>query len=145
MEDTIINNTAGNVTRNAPNPFMDMMKTAFEKVQNPAHPKEIDVLHLSEKIKAGNAKILDVRTPGEYAQGHLEDSVLLPLQELSYYGPAAETKIPFSKDDEIFIICRSGARSAAAANILSSLGYSNAVNVSGGIISWIQRGLQITN
>ncbi|MDH5655768.1 MAG: rhodanese-like domain-containing protein [Spirochaetia bacterium] len=144
MDNTMFGNTSTD-TRRTPS-FFDMMRAGFERAQAPVQQiQEMDVNELAEKVNQGNAKILDVRTHGEFAQGHLENSVHFSLQEISAFGPAAETRIPFAKDDEIHVICRSGNRSAAAVNILNSLGYTNAYNVRGGIIAWVQNGLQITN
>jgi rhodanese-related sulfurtransferase len=145
MEDTIFGNISDAQNKNGnSHTFMEKMKSAFEKTQAPAPIKEIDVIQLNEKITSGNSNILDVRTPGEFFQGHLENSTHLSLQDLSAFGQAAESKIPYGKEDEIFVICRSGVRSAAAVNILNSLGY-NALNVRGGILSWVQNGFNITN
>jgi len=146
MENTIFGNNSQTAdTRRTPS-FLDMMRSSFERAQAPVQQiQEIDVIQLSEKIKSNSGNILDVRTPGEFAQGHLDNSFHLSLQELSAFGQQAAEKMPFGKEDEIFIICRSGNRSAAAANILSSLGYTNVYNVRGGIMAWVQNGLQITN
>jgi rhodanese-related sulfurtransferase len=74
-----------------------------------------------EPIDMTNAFILDVRSPGEYASGHVAGSVNIPLQSLS--GQLA--KVP--KDKKIVTCCASGMRSASAASILRSAGY-DAVN-----------------
>lgn len=70
-----------------------------------------------ELVDSG-ALLLDVRTPGEYAGGHLPGAVNIPVQEL---GERAR-ELP-ATDRAIVIYCRSGARSAAAASALQSLGY----------------------
>lgn len=75
--------------------------------------------------------LLDVRTPEEYSDGHISGSRLIPLAELS---ARAEAELP-DKDSLILVHCRSGARSAQAAQILEDLGYNN-VKDFGGIIDW---------
>ena len=90
--------------------------------------------------KNPQVKVLDVRTPGEFAQGRVPGAKLLSLQELSSLGSAASEKIPFEKDDEIYVICRSGSRSRSAVQILNSLGYTNAINVGGGTMTWSHYG-----
>ncbi|MBQ9239173.1 MAG: rhodanese-like domain-containing protein [Treponema sp.] len=75
--------------------------------------------------------LLDVRTPQEYATGHIPTAILLPDYEVKENAPV---RIP-EKDTYIIVYCRSGARSAKAARILISLGYTN-VHDMGGIMHW---------
>ncbi len=75
--------------------------------------------------------ILDVRTEEEYAEGHIENAVLLPDYEI---GSKAES-ILTDKNQMILVYCRSGRRSADAAKELISLGYTNVLDF-GGIIDW---------
>ncbi|MDL2345374.1 rhodanese-like domain-containing protein, partial [Deinococcus sp. MIMF12] len=56
--------------------------------------------------------VLDVRTPAEYAQGHVPGAVLLPLQDLS----ARLNEVPQGR--KVYVICRSGSRSAQASRVL---------------------------
>lgn len=75
--------------------------------------------------------ILDVRTPEEYAQGHIPGAVLLPVTSI---GSDTAKLLP-DKDAEILIYCRSGNRSRQATNMLVDMGYT-AVYDFGGINSW---------
>lgn len=70
------------------------------------------------------AILLDVRTPEEYAAGHIPGSVNFPLERISTYDGS----------DPVFAYCRSGARSARACAQLMQMGYT-AVNL-GGIIDY---------
>jgi rhodanese-related sulfurtransferase len=92
---------------------------------------------VAKKIENGEDIILlDVRQPEEYEEIHLRDALLLPVEELS--GQTLE-KIGLgnaSKDKEIIIYCRSGARAQVAYNIMSSLGYTNIKSSAGGMIHW---------
>lgn len=74
--------------------------------------------------------VLDVRTPEEYASGHVPKALNIPVQELSQRH--AELG---AKDTPIVIYCRSGARSATAAGLLRKLGYSNLTDI-GGMSNW---------
>jgi len=80
--------------------------------------------------------LLDVRTPEEYEEVHLENALLLPVQELSAQSLANIGLGEDAKDKEIIIYCRSGARSKTAYDIMRSLGYTNIKSVSGGMIHW---------
>jgi len=94
-----------------------------------------EVKHAYQHWNQGEASsvpfvFIDVRTPQEYAEGHLKDAVLIPLQELE----ARMAEVP--KDKQVYLYCRSGRRSAEAAGILAKAGYTNIENVLGGIQAW---------
>lgn len=72
------------------------------------------------------ALLLDVRTPEEYAAGHLPGSRNLPLQQLGDAG----SRLP-SHDTPIFVYCRSGARSHQAALMLQQMGFARVENIGG--------------
>lgn len=92
---------------------------------------------VADKIAAGEDIILlDVRTPAEYEEIHLKNSLLLPVQELSQQSLNAIGLGEDAKDKEIILYCRSGARSKTAHDIMSSLGYTNIKSVGGGMIHW---------
>ena len=75
--------------------------------------------------------ILDVRTPEEFAAGHIAGAILIPDHEI---GEKAES-ILIDKDQLILVYCRSGRRSKNAANELAALGYTN-IKEFGGINDW---------
>ena len=78
--------------------------------------------------------VLDVRMQQEYNAGHITNAVLLPLP-LIEAGDAAVAKALPDKDAEILVYCRSGRRSAIAANALINMGYTNVLDF-GGINDW---------
>jgi rhodanese-related sulfurtransferase len=73
--------------------------------------------------------LLDVREDDEWAAGHAPDARHIPLGELG----ARAAEVP--QDELIYVICRSGARSARAADALAGAGW-RAVNVAGGMQQW---------
>lgn len=75
------------------------------------------------------AYLLDVREPGEWAAGHAPEAVHIPMNELT--DRAAE--IP--REREVYVICRSGGRSAQVTIALNNAGW-QALNVAGGMQSW---------
>jgi len=92
---------------------------------------------VAEKIRGSEDIILlDVRTLEEYEEVHLENALLLPVQELSVKSLADIGLGESAKDKEIIIYCRSGARSKTAYDIMKSLGYTNIKSVAGGMIHW---------
>jgi rhodanese-related sulfurtransferase len=80
------------------------------------------------------ATLLDVRHQEEWDAGHAPDAVFLPLDQLG----DRYTELP--TDQPIVVICRSGARSAKAAEALVGAGY-QAVNLAGGMKAWVAEDL----
>lgn len=80
----------------------------------------------------GGVHLLDVRTPQEFAAGHIQNAVNIDVQD-----PDFEQKVLASmkRDKPVYVYCRSGKRSMAAANILAKEGY-KVVNLDGGILGW---------
>jgi len=81
--------------------------------------------------------MLDVRTPEEYAQGHIAGATLIPVQELEQ----RLAEVP--KDRQVYVYCRSGVRSARASAMLFKAGYTNIENVTGGIRAWQAAGYPV--
>jgi len=75
--------------------------------------------------------IIDARTQEEFAEGHIENAILIPEYEIAN---RAEKELP-DKDALILVYCRSGRRSKIASEELVKLGYTN-VKEFGGIIDW---------
>ena len=79
------------------------------------------------KMKDPQVIILDVRTPQEFAEGHLEGAIPLPLDDLEKDAAAL---LP-DKTAEILVVCRSGVRSRIAAGMLAEMGYVNVFDAGG--------------
>ena len=75
--------------------------------------------------------IIDARTEEEFAEGHIENAILIPEYEIAN---RAEKELP-DKEQLILVYCRSGRRSKIASEELVKLGYTN-VKEFGGIIDW---------
>ncbi len=83
-------------------------------------------------IQAFSPLILDVRTPKEYAGGHLAGAVLIPVQELQN----RLSELSSRKDDPILIYCATGNRSTVASKILIDRGFTRIFNLRYGIADW---------
>lgn len=97
--------------------------------------EEIEADDAAERAEAG-ALLLDVREDDEWAAGHVVDSVHIPMGELG--GRLDELPV----DRLIVAVCRSGARSGAITEALSSRGY-DIVNLAGGLQAWAAEGLPL--
>ena len=92
---------------------------------------------LPEALKArldANERIvlLDGRQPEEHAEENIPNSILIPLGEL----PARIAELEPHRNDEIIVYCRSGNRSGQACMLLQMLGFTNPVNLHGGMLAW---------
>ena len=102
---------------------------------------ENNITSTYEQIAAEQAKtimdtekdyvIIDARTEEEFAEGHIENAILIPEYEIAN---RAEKELP-DKEQLILVYCRSGRRSKIASEELVKLGYTN-VKEFGGIIDW---------
>ena len=83
--------------------------------------------------------VLDVREPEEYAAGHVDGALLMPLARTVEMALAAG----LPKDEPVYVFCRSGNRSLQAAQALVAAGYEDVRNVDGGILAWTAAGLPV--
>lgn len=97
--------------------------------------KEVSV----DKVPAG-AQLIDVREPDEYAAVRAEGAVNIPLSEF-----VARTD-EIDPERDIYLICKSGGRSAQAGEYLEQArGWDNVINVAGGTTAWVKQGLPHQN
>ena len=84
--------------------------------------------------------IIDVRTPEEFAEGHIEDAI-----NLDYYSETFRDELnTLDKNKTYLIYCRSGKRSGDALDIITELNFGEVYNMSGGIIQWKAEGFPTT-
>lgn len=81
----------------------------------------------SAEPPAADAVVIDVRTPAEFAEGHLEGAVNIDLQSGSFEQQIAELPL----DGDYVVYCRSGNRSAQAVEIMTKLGFENLSDAGG--------------
>ena len=74
--------------------------------------------------------LVDVRRPEEFAAGHIDGAILMPLETIE----AAYRNLP--KDTRLVVYCHTGQRSARAVAFLLAHGYGNAVSLDGGFVAW---------
>lgn len=98
----------------------------------------IDVNSFSKKIsETPQAQIIDVRTPEEYATGHIENS-----DNVNWLGDSFVARSDkYDKTKPVFVYCKSGGRSQKAADKLHELGFTTIYNLDGGMLKWEAAGL----
>ena len=95
--------------------------------------KTIPAAEFMQKLAATrNEYLLDVRTPGEYNEEHLNNAV-----NIDYNGSDFEAQIKkLEKSRPVFLYCLSGGRSGSAMSVLSAAGFKEIYNMQGGIMQW---------
>ena len=100
----------------------------------------VTALEFKQEIRSDSVQLLDVRTPQEYAEGHIGGAININVQSDDFQALAIKE---LSKDSAILVYCRSGRRSMDVAELLTNLGY-KVVNLKGGIIGWRDEGMPVT-
>lgn len=125
-----------------------VVRTVTVESNDPASPRLMLVISVtnSGESEAGAPRIsardfqkrffvlVDVRTPQEFASGHLLGAVNIPLSELRDNLAAWVPRLP--KDVPLILQCKSGVRSAEAARLLLEAGFKNVLDLDGGITGW---------
>lgn len=97
----------------------------------PATPVRSDIGNAELRdLQAKGARIVDVRSPGEYAMGHIQGAENVPVESITQ-GAAA-----WDKTKPIVVYCASGARSMNAAQWLAANGFLKVYNLKAGIAAW---------
>jgi phage shock protein E len=103
-------------------------------------PATIDATALNGRIVAGTAPlIVDVRTPAEYAAGHVPGAVNIPYDQMD----ARADEIIAHKDKDVVLYCRSGRRSGIAANTLAAKGFTKLALLEGDMPGWERDGFVV--
>lgn len=77
-------------------------------------------------------QIIDVRTPEEYSEGHLDNAL-----NIDFYSPEFKSLVSeLDKDRPVFVYCRSGGRSAKACDIMEAEGFQTLFDLKGGYLAW---------
>ncbi len=87
-----------------------------------------------------DAIVLDIREDSEYADGHIINSIHIPLPLLE----SRTTELQEYKDQPLLVYCRTGNRSAQAASTLMKQGFSGVKKLSGGMIAWQNANLPVS-
>ncbi|GAB4401155.1 MAG: hypothetical protein OHK0053_23450 [Microscillaceae bacterium] len=92
----------------------------------------VNAVELEKALKKRNTVVLDVRTPGEFAQGHIPGAKLMNLYEPDF----AEKISKLDKEKEYYVYCRSGQRSQQAGKKMLKQGFTQVFNLAGGVMAW---------
>ena len=99
----------------------------------------LNVSEFSQKITEPDVIILDVRTPEEFARGHIQGGLINDFNS----GDFANEITRLNPSENYAIYCRSGSRSGQAASIMHKAGFHDVSNLNGGVIDWTNAGLPL--
>jgi len=109
---------------------MSLLKELFSRAQTKSptitHQEARQIMDSSDEYI-----LLDVRSPSEYKQKHINGAKLIPAAELN---TRVTTELP-DKHIPVLVYCQSGTRASRAVKTLREMGYTNALSI-GGIINW---------
>jgi phage shock protein E len=113
---------------------MALAACAFSLTAAAAGPAAIEPKALGERIAWADQSlfVLDVRTPGEYAAGHLPGAVNIPQGELA----ARTAELAGARERDIVVYCRTGVRTKAALEVLGKAGFKRLFHLQGDYTRW---------
>jgi rhodanese-related sulfurtransferase len=94
--------------------------------------KRASTLQVTQLINRGKTVVVDVRTPAEFATGHLRDAKNIPLADFA----ARIGELDKSKGRSVVVVCQSGARADKAVKQLQAAGFDDVVSLDGGVPAW---------
>ena len=93
---------------------------------------ELVGVEFSKELIKKQIKIIDVRTPKEFNQGHIENAININFKSSNFIKSISK----LNKDTSFLIYCKSGNRSGKAAKIFDSIGFYKIYDLKGGYINW---------
>lgn len=122
------------VIRDAAKPIRQQLSSQDLVTEAKQHITEVNVKTATQLLAQGNIVLVDTREESEYAAAHIDNAILLPRGVLEFkIGAVPELA---DKSKAVLIYCRTGGRSALAAQTLQQLGYNNVLSMAGGFEAW---------
>jgi len=103
------------------------------KSQDKKFISKVDVTTFKEALSTNSEiQLIDVRTPKEYNEGHIENALLI-----DFFSEDFKTKVQeLNKNKPVYLYCKSGTRSGKSSKILADLGFTEIVDLKGGFMAW---------
>jgi rhodanese-related sulfurtransferase len=102
---------------------------------------DLGVSEFSTKVAEAGVITLDVRTPIEFAEGHIQGARLIDFQSGNFENEISA----LDKNATYAVYCRSGNRSGQAVKVMQDAGFTSVFNMNGGVIDWANAGLPLVN
>lgn len=122
-----------------------VIASLFVSCKDTSSSKEIKVISPQEVRDAvydsNKHQLIDVRTLEEFSEGHLKNAQNICITDADFEENVAK----LDKNQPVYLYCRSGKRSASAAEILKDMGFTEIYDMEGGILKWESENLEIEN
>jgi rhodanese-related sulfurtransferase len=115
--------------------IQDFVTHAFNKFES------VSAMIAVTKMNDDSTVVLDVREPHEFIKSHIESAISIPLGKLDEQLPSLEKY----KDRPVLVVCQTGGRSVVACKTLHKAGFTNLINMTGGMQSWEDNKFPIKN
>ena len=113
--------------------FFIVLSVLFASFELQAQVTTIAPAEAEQKMQKRKTKVLDVRTPKEFVEGHLPNAVNIDVMDSASFIKQIQL---LKKRKNYVVYCRSGKRSLKASAILVQNGFKNIYNMEGGILEW---------
>lgn len=90
----------------------------------------VDSAKVAQLLEAGTARVVDVRTAGEFEAGHLKGAENVPVDQVGAIMAS------WDKSEPLIVYCATGARSALAVQEMRSMGFTTIYHFSQGLVAW---------
>ena len=100
----------------------------------------LDAAQFAAEIVKSNVAVIDVRTPEEFSQGHINGARRMDSAEILLAGD----KLKKYKEKPVVVYCESGSLGASAARVLAGQGFKQALNLRGGLAAWRTENLPLS-
>lgn len=101
----------------------------------------LSVEDFATKISDSSVVVLDVRTAGEFQEGHIQNAINIDYEVLNFEGEVNK----LDKTKTYAVYCRSGRRSGLATEVMAKNGFASIFNLNGGVIDWQAAGKPLVN
>jgi rhodanese-related sulfurtransferase len=120
--------------------WLALLLSGLACTRNASAQKKIGPDEFEKMIKTDKTvQLIDVRTPEEYAAGHLEGA-----RNFDYYASDFGQKLSkLDKNKPVLVYCAVGGRSGSAAEQLNNMGFNNVVDLQGGIRAWTAKAKKV--
>ena len=117
----------------------EMVAEAKQRVEN------LTVDQVAVELEQGDALLVDLREPGELAQGSIPGAVHAPRGMLEFWADPSSPyhRAEFDPSRRVVLYCASSGRSALAAETLAEMGYTDIAHLDGGFRAWKEAGLPV--
>lgn len=120
--------------------FLSLLLLVFMASCSSAQNTTVPPAEFQKAITENEVQVLDVRTPEEYKEGFISGALLANWNDQTAFQNGIAS---LDKSQPVYIYCRSGKRSAAAQEWMLANGFTQVVNLDGGILAWNEAGLPV--